>query len=242
MKKLITTLSLVLFAVGASYAQAAIIAALFGDKVASEKFNLSMELGVPWSNFAEADDFESTNAINFGIAGNIKLSETWYLSPTAYFLSKRKVDIPSFSLNSTDDNLDAYFDNTPSSMTVAYTDVPIFVYYQPRQTNLRLGLAPQVSFRGSSNVVYEGEYGDFDQETKEFVGDVDYGALLSVGCFFKTAHKGKGIILSARYYNGFSDIFNEGFIPGENRSNYFSIHVSLPFITEELAQKNLEGK
>ncbi|WP_369049364.1 porin family protein [Tenacibaculum sp. UWU-22] len=240
--KYITTLILLTVSIQMANAQAAIIAALFGDKVASEKFNLSMELGIPWSNFSNVTGSKPTNAINFGIAGNVKLSENWYVSPTVYFLSKRSINLNRFSLNSTDTNLNALYQDVPANLTLAYTDIPVFVYYQPNNSNFRFGIAPQISFCKKGNIVYEGNLGDFDQSIKDNVAGTDYGAILNIGYLFKTAHKGKGIILNVRYYNGFSDVFDNKFIAKKNNSSYFSIHISLPFISDKLTKKNLENK
>ena len=73
--------------------QAAIIALIFGDKVASEQFNISLELGGNFSYFSEMEDISQFKyGLNFGIAGNVQLNESWYLIPSAFFLSKRTFD------------------------------------------------------------------------------------------------------------------------------------------------------
>ena len=65
-------------------AQAGLIALVLGDKVATEKFNLSMELGSVWSSYSDVSGSKRNKpGLAFGIAGNVKLSEHWFLSPNA---------------------------------------------------------------------------------------------------------------------------------------------------------------
>ena len=74
------------------HAQAALFAILFGDKVASGKFNISLELGGAFPNYSNISNTDlSKLGINFGIGGNLKLSENWFLSPNIYFLAKRNL-------------------------------------------------------------------------------------------------------------------------------------------------------
>ncbi len=50
-----------------AYSQAAILAVIFGDKVASEEFNLSLELGWNFSTVSNFTTIKRTNATNFGL-------------------------------------------------------------------------------------------------------------------------------------------------------------------------------
>ncbi len=220
--------------------QAAIIALLVGDKVASENFNLSMELG---GNFSQFSNLQNTKgrplAINFGIAGNLLLSKNWFLSPTIYFLSRRKLDLSSLSLNSGNLNLDKEFMDKPAQIKVGYIDIPIFLFFQTNSKKFRFGMAPQVSFLVGSEAVITGDQGDFKQNFESFTNDMDYGLLGDFAYILGKAHQGKGIHLHLRYYYGLADVFTSDFSSDDNLASYFSFHISLPFITDELAAKNL---
>ncbi len=239
-KKYLFIILIFLIAPQIASSQAAIIAVIFGDKVASEKFNLSMEIGVPFNNFSNIDNSSIKRGVNFGIAGNVKLSDHWYVSPTVYFLSKRKLELDQFSLNTTDVNLNALFANTSTEIIINYTDVHLLLAFQPGKSNFRFGISPQVSFVGKANAIYAGEIGEFKQDIKDLTNSIDYGIIGNLAYFFKAGHQGKGIHINLRYYQGLTDVFKENFISGKNQSNYFSIHLSLPFITDELAAENLE--
>jgi hypothetical protein len=222
-------------------AQAAIIAMLFGDQVASEKFNISMEIGGNFSRFTNVSDVDQFKLdLNFGIAGNLMLSEHWFLSPGAYFLSRRRFGYHKYFPNTGNPVLDAEFANSDAEFFMDFIDVPIMVYYQPSAEKWRFGLGPQVSFLKNSKITVEGDEGDFVQDYSDNINNTDFGILSSVGYSIGEARKGKGLYLQVRYYQGFSDLLLE--VPDSNLSSYFSIHVSLPFITDELAEKNLKKK
>jgi len=61
--------------------QAALFILLFGDKVASQKFHLSMHGGINISNFCGLDDGKSLIGLYFGLGSHLKLSDNWYLVP-----------------------------------------------------------------------------------------------------------------------------------------------------------------
>ncbi|MDG3582179.1 porin family protein [Galbibacter pacificus] len=220
-------------------AQAAIFAALFGDKVASKKFNISMEIGVPLTNVGNIDGNKPNIGVNFGIAGNLKINDTWSVSPTAYFLSKRSFDMESFSLNSPDVYLNNIYTDVPTTISMNYIQMPIFVYYNIPNSNLRLGLAPQMSFKQNVDATFSADIGDFEQSVGIHANNIDYGLVANVSYYLKYKRNGKGLYVSLRYGQGFTDVFKDSFIDGNNKSHYFSFNISLPFITDELAQKNL---
>jgi len=221
-------------------AQAAIIALLFGDQVASEKFNISMELGANFSQFSDvpnSDQFKPD--INFGIAGNIMLAEHWFLSPTAYFLARRRLALSGYYPNTGNPALDQEFANSDAEFMVDFIEIPVLLAYQTNNKKWRFGLGPQFSILKKSEIEVFGSDGDLVQDYKSNISSTDYGVLSSIGYAVGEARKGKGIYVQLRYYQGFNDLLEE--LPGNNLGSYFSVHVSLPFITDELAKKNLKN-
>jgi len=238
-KKFLFTLSIIMLSVSL-HAQAALFAILFGDKVASGKFNISLELGGAFPNYSNISNTDlSKLGINFGIGGNLKLSENWFLSPNIYFLAKRNLQFKEFSLNTNNPELNSQFVGVPTEVTLSYIDIPVFIHYQTNNKKYRFGVAPQISLLQKSRGIFSNSNGDF---TKNFDGqtrDVDYGMMASFGYILGKAHKGKGVHLYLRYYHGFTDILNDAISTENNRSNYLSLHLSLTFITDKLAKKNL---
>lgn len=238
--RLLTIIAGLSMTIGAQQAhgQAAILAIIFGDKVASEEFNLSLELGWNFSTVTNFSDIERTSATNFGLGCNFKLSEKFYMSPTVFFLSKRTINFSSYSLDSGNENIDLEYQNTSGQINLSYIDVPVFFWYQ--MDKFRLGAGPQVSFLTKSTLLFNGDYGDFTQDVKSSTNSVDYGIIAALSYELGKARKGKGIYIQARYYHGFADIYQDPINTGSNTSNYFAVHLSLPFITDELANKNLK--
>lgn len=238
--RVLVIIAIVTFSLGLQkgYSQAAILAIIFGDKVASEEFNLSLELGWNFSTVSNFTDIKRTNATNFGLGCNFKLSEQFYLSPAIFFLSKREFNFSSYSLNTGNDNIDNDFLNKSGGAYLTYIDVPVLLWYQVKK--VRFGVGPQISFLTKSNLVFNGDDGDFTQDIKDNTGNIDYGIMASVGYELGKARKGKGIFIQAKYYQGFADVYNDEISTQSNQGSYFSIHFSLPFITDELAKKNLE--
>lgn len=218
-------------------AQAAIIALIFGDKVASEDFNISMELGINYSTITHFETVERARETNFGIAGNLKLSNRLYLSPTVFFSSGRKISLSSYSLNSGNSALDQQFIDKPGEIELSYVDVNLPLFYQVKK--VRIGLAPQISFLTHTHLQVESDLGSLGHDIASEVNNMDYGLISILSYELGKARKGKGLFIQFRYYQGLNDVFRAPVSAG-NRNNYFSIHLSLPFISEELAQKKLE--
>ncbi|WP_034062471.1 porin family protein [Lacinutrix jangbogonensis] len=241
MKKHLALLITLFFSVQTLTAQAAIFALLFGDKVASENFNISLEIGGAFSSYSDLDFNDNGKfGLNFGIGGNVKLSENWFVSPNIYFLAQRNTTFNNFSLATGDAGLDAQFSNTTAEIELNYIDIPILVTYQTNNKKYRFSLAPQVSLLQKSRAVYANEKGEFKQNVADYMEDVDYGMVVDFGYVLGKAHKGKGVYLHARYYYGFNNVFKDIVSTSTNRNSYFSLHLTLPFITDELANKNLE--
>ena len=221
--------------------QAAIIALLVGDKVATEEFNLSMELGFNLARYSNVDNFERGKlGINFGIAGNWKFHKNWILSPSIYFLANRKFKVTKYSVDSGDNTLDGYYANRDADISINYIDVPIFLSYQTNNEKYRFGIAPQVSFLQKSSIIVNGDHGDFTENFNKNIEHIDYGIAGGITYVLGQAMQGKGIHVHLRYYYGLTNVFQDSFSPNDNRSSSLSLHFSLPFITEELANKNLE--
>jgi len=229
-----------IFHANESRGQAAILALLFGDQVASENFNLSLELGVaqPWFTNLDGTD-RSKLGINFGIGTNIKLSENWFLCPNAYFLANRGIRLNAATPITAVPELNMLFANSETNVNLGYIDVPVFVHYQTDNKKFRFGIAPQISFLSKATALYDGSEGEFEEDIKSEMSSIDYGFIGNITYVLGKAHKGRGVHLHLRYYQGLENIFDGGFSSEDVRTQYISFHLSLPFITDELAAKNL---
>lgn len=69
--------------------QAALLALIFGDKVASEKFHLSVDLGMNFASMPGLEKQNGTHGFYFGLGTFIKLNDKWALTPEFKPLSPR---------------------------------------------------------------------------------------------------------------------------------------------------------
>jgi len=230
MKKVITVLILFLSFTQLASAQAAIFALIFGDKVATENFNVGLEIGFPYSSISSIEDSSRDLGLNFGISANIKLSEKWSMNPTIFFLSKRNMETDRFSLTSANEILNAEFANVPTQFSLSYIDVPVFFNYYFTEKPFKIGLAPQISFRTDATGTFSNDDGDFEYNIKDQTESIDYGFLAQVGYILGKDGQGKEIHVQLRYFQGLSDAFNNDYIGSSNNANYFSLHVSVPFV------------
>lgn len=228
MKKLLVIL-LVVFIYQNSSAQAAWIALLFGDKVASENFNIGLELGALYSNISNVKGSSGSIGVKVGTSANIKLSETWSLNPTIYFFSQRRAKFDALSLNSNDDQLNEKFQEVPVTIKVNYIDIPVFVNYHFKESNFKIGVAPQISFRISSRGVFTNEEGDFEFDEKDQTNAIDLGFMGQVGYILEIKESEKEMHIHLRYFQGLTDVFKNDFIDGNNKFNYLGLAVSFPF-------------
>ena len=143
-----------------------------------------------------------------------------------------------------DTTADTLSTSTKEELTAQYIDVPLFLNYRINNSRWGIGVAPQISFRMDGQESYDFENGEaFSAKIKDVIDDIDYGIIGSVSYALSTARGGKTLIFSLRYYQGLNDVFVPGnpLGVGENKANYVGLVASFPFITDDLAQKNLDN-
>jgi hypothetical protein len=216
------------------HGQAAILALIFGDKVASEKFNLSMEIGGNFTRYSNLENFDGSRlGINFGISGNIKFSEHFYISPSIFFLGNRNIKFKNLSLQTSSSSLNENYSNVDAELNMNYYDVPILFSYLNKKGTLKYSLGPQISFLQSSNMVYLGEQGEFTENFKYNTKSNDFGVVADFAYIYKNFNGSKDVHIHARYYYGTQDVFKSNFNSAKNRSSYFSVVLSFPFVKKE---------
>lgn len=214
--------------------QAAILALIFGDKVASETFNLSMEIGGNFTRYSNLENVDRSRlGINFGISGNIKFSERFYISPSIFFLGNRNIAFNNVSLQTSSSSLNENFNDVDAVLNMNYYDVPILFSYMNKKGNIKYSIGPQISFLQSSNMVYLGEQGEFKENFKYATNSSDFGVVTDIAYIYKKFNGNKDLHIHARYYYGTQDVFTSNFSSEKNNSSYFSVVLSFPFIKKD---------
>lgn len=220
--------------------QAAILALIFGDKVASENFNLSLLIGGNLANVSNVDNSKMLYGLNFGLGCNIKLNEKLYLTPEFKAVDWRGFKLNSYSLNSDNPDLNALYQDKALEVKLNYIAVPIVLYYRVSE-KVKIGLGPQISFLMNSTANFESNDNTLQYSIKDETENIDYGLCADVSYTLYAARKGKGLAVHARYFYGLSNVINNNNIivtPESNKSSYFAVTLDFPFLSDDLAAKN----
>ena len=139
-KRLLLICLLGIFTLSASYGQAGLLVLIFGDKVASENFYLSIDGALNISTLPGLDEYSANLGVNYGLGVHIRLSDKWFLKPEFKPLSRKgatKVN-PITSVSG-----DFTIDETKIKMN--YLDFPILLQYNITP-KLFVSAGPQISF------------------------------------------------------------------------------------------------
>jgi hypothetical protein len=223
-------------AVTKAHGQAAILVALFGDKVASENFYFSLKGGLNFSNLDAESDTNFQRGPNFGMLANIRLGARWGIVPEFQVFSIRGAEgIPLEPTGNSE--LDALLANTSSSESrVNYIDVPVVVQYRPH-SRWQLGVGAQVSYlKRAQNIyrakVFEDEDLTYQDNVKDSLNNWDWGVLAEAGFVLLPTQQGPGLTLHIRYAQGLTDIVRDN--PGDPvRTSMWQFSLSLPFLAEQ---------
>ncbi len=227
-----------LFCYSYSHAQAALLALIFGDKIASEKFHLSVDAGLNLSSMPGLQQQKLMHGLYFGLGTFIKINDKWALTPEFKPLSPRgaKKVLPLSDYSST--LTDVQYD-----IGLKYIDVPVLVQYKvtPR---LFVSSGPQCSFLTSAKQISSGKLAsgnsvDIQENLKPRFEPVYFSWPLEVGYSFSNLHKGKGMDIKFRYDLGLSNLMKSSDY-GNSKGSTFHIFLSFPFVTQAEEAKSIK--
>jgi hypothetical protein len=212
--------------------QAALLVLILGDKVATEKFHLSIDAALNLANYPGMEGGKIGGGANFGLGTHIKLGEKWSLKPELKPLSRKKV-------RSVDPitPVPGEIQNTESKLSLNYLDIPVFLQYNISH-RFFVSAGPQVSFltkadQFSSGKLEDGKEAYVKIDAKSFFNSVDLSFPLEAGYSLMLASKRSAskmnINIFARYEYGFLEVFKDP-STGSSRISMFQIGASLPFI------------
>ena len=237
MKKTIFNIALPLILtlgiVQSANSQAALFILLFGEKVASENFYLSMDFGLNFSNLQGYEDGSMLIGPNFGLGTHIKLSDSWYLNPEFKPLSSRGVSDVINPIPLPPEYADS---ETGSDVRLRYMEIPILAQYR-LENGLYFSAGPQISFLSRARQLTEivlpsGVIVDVEQDIKDDFNGIDYSVPVEIGYQLAKPLAGKGVEVRLRYNHGLNDVFKDSNISSANNSS-FQFFLTFPFIEEQ---------
>lgn len=220
-------------AVTKAHAQAAILVALFGDKVASENFFFSLKGGLNWSSLDGLDGTSVRRGPNFGMLATIRLSDRWSIVPEFAPLSVKGAE--DITLRPTGNpELDNLLANATSSQsTLKYIDIPVVVQFRPHPRGY-IGAGPQVAYLLSAKDTFRAKVNEdddlsFDEDIKDGLNSWEFGMVIEAGFVLLPTRQGPGLTLYGRYARGLNDIVKDN----DGDAVYTSVWqfgLSLPFL------------
>ena len=204
----ITVSTIVLGAACPSRAPAQVVLAmLFGDKLASDNFNIGLEIGMNLSTVSDLSGAAITRGTLFGLFGTWRFSEHYHLFTGVLPLSaKGAKDADPIPLN--DPVLDPLIAEGGMERNLSYIDIPVLLQWaQHRDGGLRIGAGPQLGILLSANDRYAATTpqgtvvvveNDIEKSIERFDAGIAFDAEYRI--------TGLGIGIGLRYYQGLTDV------------------------------------
>jgi hypothetical protein len=238
-KRIILTGLFCSFLINISYGQAALLVLILGDKVATEKFHLSIDGGLNISSLPDFNSGKTIIGVNFGLGTHIKLGEKWHLKPEFKPLSyKGAKQINPIT------SVPGEIENGETKIRLNYIDVPVLLQYNITP-KLFVSAGPQISFLTSASQITKGILNDrdvsIDLDTKTMFNKTDVSFTSEIGYSFSIQTKKStakaDVDVFLRYNYGFMEVFKEP-STGSSKSSTWQVGLSLPFIksSEELSK------
>jgi hypothetical protein len=228
MKKVFVLFTSLFFYCNFLNAQAALIVLLLGDKVATEKFHLSVDAGLNFASMPGLTSQKMTPGLYFGLGTFIKLNDKWALTPEFKPLSSRgaKSVAPIRNYSPT-------LSNPSYDIALNYIDLPVLVQYKIND-KIFVSAGPQISFLTAAKQLATGTTAagtvvDVEEKMKSNFKSTYFSFPLELGYHLADMRKGKGVDIKLRYGIGLSEMIA---IPsyGSSNGSTFQLFFSFPFI------------
>ena len=184
-----------------------ILGILFGEKLASENFNIGFEIGMNLSTVSDLSGAEVTRGTLLGLFGTWRFSEHYHLFTGMLALSaKGAKDADAIPLN--DPVLDPTIAGRTMERNLGYIDIPVLLQWaQHRDGGVRIGAGPQVGILLSANDRYsaitpQGTAVVIENDIEESIERFDAGVAFDA----EYRITGLGLAIGLRYYQGLTDL------------------------------------
>jgi hypothetical protein len=201
---------------------------LFGDKLASERFHIGLNVGANFADLSGIDGSKLNPGLMLGLVAEWKIAGNFYLQPEllAFYQAGAKGMPPL--IEDAPPPLDTLVADKSAERKLSYFEIPVIVKYGALRNRLHLGAGPQVGFLLSATDVFKGVI------TREITVEEDIGDSLNsfdAGVAFQVEYKLNespfAASISARYFLGLTDTIKDN--PGDAVYNrVFSVFGSIP--------------
>src|SRR5688572_21639535 len=182
---------------------------LFGDKLATDNFNIGFEIGMNFSSVDGLDGASRSNGPLIGLFASWRYSEHFHLYTGLYPLSAKGAQgADPIPLN--DPQLDPLVAPGRMDRELGYVDIPILIQWaQHRDGGIRVGAGPQFGFRTSAVDRYEATTAQGSEVVIENDLETEW---LDVGIALDAEYRitGIGLAIGLRYYHGTTNVMSGG--------------------------------
>ncbi len=229
-KKIKTCILILVFGIFTNnlcHAQAALLVLIFGDKVATENFHLSIDGGWNLSTMPGLNQGKFNDGLYYGLGAFVKLNDRWAFTPEFKPLSPRGAKSVTGILSN-----DITLQNPETDYKINYMDVPLLVRFNI-SNSVYIAAGPQISFLGKAKQITtgstsSGESVDIAQDIKPLMHKQNFMVPVELAYSLSKQRGGKGIDVKLRYNIGISDAFNTSLASSTNST--FQFFLSFPFI------------
>ncbi|MDY0103930.1 MAG: outer membrane beta-barrel protein [Lentimicrobium sp.] len=209
-------------------AQAALMSMIFGDKVATENFHTSLDLGMNFSALPGLDKGTYKHGFYLGLGTFIKMNEKWALTPEFKPLSQRgarKVNPIRVFEGVADPRYD---------IILNYIDVPVLVQYRI-STKLFVSAGPQISLLTkalqSTAGTAESPHNDVKilEDFTDSFNRLYLSIPLEIGYSIHDISNNQDMNIKIRYCIGLNEVIADEAFASSNISS-FQVFLSFPFM------------
>lgn len=211
----------------AANGQAALLALIFGDRVATEHFHISVDAGLNLGPIPTYGGGTPRAGIYFGLGTFIKINEQWTLNPEFKPLSFRGLNNVTAITPVVD-----FVEDPEVSLVLNYLEIPVLLRYQvsPR---IYFAAGPQVAFLMSAEqevtgVLASGVEATVIKSEKSTFSNVHAAFPIEMGFVLHEARDGKGVDFRLRYAIGLSDMVVTDF--ATSRGGLLQFFLTFPFV------------
>jgi hypothetical protein len=209
-------------------AQAVYIVLIFGDKIATENFHLTIDGGLNITGMPGLDHTNKLLGLYYGMGTYIKLNDKWAFTPEFKPLSQRGArDVQPLSVYP--DVADPKY-----KFRLNYIDFP-FLFQHKLSPRIYVSAGPQISVLIGGKQITEGEgavtgtYVKISEDIMDSFNRLYYSIPLEFGYLLPKIIPGKNIEFKARYCIGLTDAIADKSY-GSSKYSMIQVMLSIPFV------------
>jgi hypothetical protein len=211
-------------------AQAALLVLLFGEKLATEEFHLSIDLGMSVSTLPGLDQGKALTGLNFGMGTFIKLNDKWSLTPEFKPLSRGGANGVKPLVT------DISIQNPESKFIFNYIDVPVLLQYHLNE-QFAVAAGPQISFLTSgkqetSGTLFSGENILITNDISPYMKSTNLSFPVQLAYSLTSVRGGKGVNIKVRYNFSAQEVFTNPQLASSNNSRW-QFFLSFPYTLKD---------